>query len=834
MEYLAAGRAALSAMPTEDTLVLERFFDESGGMQLVVHAPLGSRINRAWGLALRKRFCQQFDFELQAAATDDAIVLSLGPTHSFPLDEVFHYLRAATARDLLVQAALVAPMFTSRWRWNATRALAVLRFRGGKRVPPRLQRMDAADLAAVVFPDQVACQDNLPGKREVPDHPLVRQTVTDCLVEAMDIDGFEALLQGIASGDKRLIARDTTEPSPFSHEILTARPYAFLDDAPLEERRTAAVYARRVLDTRSASDLGALDAAAIERVRSEAWPAPTNADELSEALVLLGFATLREGRVGAWEPFFDVLKSERRAGTVRLPGGSRAWVAAERWAEVRAAFAVTHAEPELGVVPGRADVAAVDPDTALVELIRGRLEALGPVTSETLAREIELPVARVDATLAVLEAEGFVLRGRFTPGGPGVEWCERRLLSRIHRYTLGRLRSEIEPVTQADYLRFLHSWQRLLPESRMRGPDGVAAVLSQLEGFEAPAQAWESEILPSRVVGYEPGWLDALCLSGRYLWLRRSLPPARAGRASGPVRGTPIALVSRTHAAAWRDADGIAASPELGSSAERVRAHLESRGACFFDDIASGTRLLRTEVEGALAELAANAMVTSDSFAGLRALLVPAKLRTRPIARRRSAGETLRMESAGRWSLLPRAEPARAPTPGDVEAVARTLLRRWGVVFRRVLDRETGLPPFRDLLRVYRRLEAEGEIRGGRFVAGAAGEHYALPEAVEALRAVRRAEKSGGLVSVSAADPVNLVGIVTPGERVPAIAPNRVLFRDGIPVAQKVGGKVAILATATATATGERWALESALVRRTPTEHLTASARRGRPLGTNA
>jgi ATP-dependent Lhr-like helicase len=817
VEYLAAGRAALSAMPTEATLVLERFFDESGGMQLVVHSPLGSRINRAWGLALRKRFCQQFDFELQAAATDDAIVLSLGSTHSFPLEEVFHYLRVATARDLLVQAALVAPMFTTRWRWNANRALAVLRFRGGKRVPPRLQRMDAEDLAAAVFPDQVACQDNLPGKREVPDHPLVRQTISDCLVEAMDIEGFEALLSDIASGKKRLVARDTTEPSPFSHEILTARPYAFLDDAPLEERRTQAVYARRALDTRSASDLGALDTSAIVRVRSEAWPAPASADELSEALVLLGFATEGEGRAGGWEPYFQALEAERRAATVRLPGGSTAWVSAERWSEMKSAFGIARAEPELGV-PARRGEFESDPDAALVEIVRGRLEALGPVTVASLAADAELPVARLDAALGALEAEGFVLRGQFTPGASGVEWCERRLLSRIHRYTLGRLRSEIEPVTQADYLRFLHSWQRLLPESGMRGPDGLGAVLAQLEGFDAPAQAWESEILPSRVLDYDPSWLDALCLSGRYLWLRRSPPPPRSGRASGPVRGTPVALVSRAHAAAWRGTTGDATAPELGSCAERVRAHLDARGACFFDDIVAGTRLLRTEVEGALGELAASSLVTSDSFAGLRALLVPARLRARAGARRRSSGETLRMESAGRWSLLLPTDAALPPSLDDIEAIARTLLRRWGIVFRKVLDRETGLPPFRDLIRVYRRLEARGEIRGGRFVAGVAGEHYALPEAVEALRAARRAEKNGVLVSVSAADPANLVGIVTPGERVPAIASNRVLFRDGVPVARKVGSNVEILAATPET--GERWALESALVRRTQKPHL--------------
>jgi len=809
IEYLAAGRAALGVVPTEDTLVLERFFDDSGGMQLVVHAPFGSRVNRAWGLALRKRFCQRFDFELQAAATDDAIVLSLGPTHSFPLEEVFQYLRAETARELLVQAALIAPMFTSRWRWNATRALAVLRWRGGKRVPPRLQRMDADDLAAVVFPDQVACQDNLTGPREIPDHPLVRQTIDDCLVEAMDIHGFEALLRDIMAGRKRLVARDTTEPSPFAQEILTARPYAFLDDAPLEERRTQAVYARRFLDPRSASDIGALDASAIERVRSEAWPTPASADELHEALVLLGFATDAEGRAGALEALFDELRRTRRATSVRTPSGRALWVAADRLPELWSAFGPTGLRME-PTIQAPADAAARpwEPDTALVELLRGRLESLGPTTSSSLADAAGLPVLRVEAALAALEAEGFVLRGRFTPGGSEVEWCERRLLARIHRYTLGRLRSEIEPVTQADYVRFLLSFQRVAQDSKMRGPNGVAAVLAQLEGFEVPAAAWETDVLPARVVDYTSGWLDALCLSGRYTWLRRS-KGTRNGRASGPVRGTPVALVERAGASAWTSALAPGGA-ELGAAATRVRDHLAARGASFFDDLVAGTRLIRSEVEGALAELVASGLVTSDSFAGLRALLVPASHRTRPLARRRPGRPSFGMEAAGRWSLL---HSARAPESAEeaVEAVGRTLLRRYGVVQRRVLERETELPPWRELLRAYRRLEARGDIRGGRFIAGFSGEQYALPEAVEALRAVRRAPKDGALVSVSAADPLNVVGIMTPGDRVPAIASNRILFRDGVPVARKQGTRIEILGPAEE---GDRWALETALVRR--------------------
>ncbi|HVW27163.1 MAG TPA: DEAD/DEAH box helicase [Polyangiaceae bacterium] len=821
VEYLAAGRAALGVIPTENTLVLERFFDDSGGMQLVVHAPLGSRINRAWGLALRKRFCQRFDFELQAAATDDAIILSLGPTHSFPLDEVFDYLRAETARELLVRAALLAPMFGTRFRWNATRALAVLRFRGGKRVPPRFQRMDADDLTAVVFPDQVACQENAkPGDREIPDHPLVQQTIRDCLVEAMDVDGFEELLCAIAAGKKRLVARDTVEPSLFTQEILTARPYAFLDDAPLEERRTQAVYARRFLDPRSARDLGALDASAIERVRSEAWPQASNSDELHEALVLLGFATESEGARSGWRGFFDELCARGRAAQVRLPSGRVVWVTAERWAELALALSAdlggVALEPSPPLPPVRAAARAPeDPDAALVEVFRGRLEAVGPTTAALLAADAGVALYRAESALAALESEGFVLRGVFTAGATETEWCERRLLARVHRYTLGRLRSEIEPVSQADYLRFLASWQKVLPEAKMRGPDAVAAVLTQLEGFEAPAAAWEAEILPSRVVDYEPAWLDALCLSGRFVWFRRS---ASASRSVAPVRATPIALVTRASSSAFRGAASEA--PELGSAAARVRHFLDARGASFFDDVVRGTQASRAEVEDGLAELVASGLVTSDSFAGLRALLVPAKLRDRPFYRRRA--RVVGMESAGRWSLLGHSHAAAGAGDdegSDVEVLARALLRRYGVVSRRVLERESALPMFRELLRTYRRLEARGELRGGRFVAGWAGEQYALPEAVEALRSVRRSAQGGVLVSLSAADPLNLVGIVTPGERVPAILSNRVLLRDGVPVARKVGAAVEILSTDDVE-NSDRRLLETALARRPMSDRL--------------
>ena len=313
----AQGAPHLGSLPTLDTIIMERFFDESGGMQLVIHSSFGSRVNRAWGLALRKRFCRTFNFELQAAATEDHIVLSLTEGHSFELAEVARYLHSKSARPVLVQALCAAPMFEVRWRWDAGIALALPRFRGGKKIPPQIARMNAQDLLASVFPDQVACAENLQGEIEVPDHPLVRQTIRDCLEDAMDIDAFERLLRGLESGAIRTIARDLTEPSPLALEALNARPYAYLDDAPLEERRTQAVMSRRWIDAASAADLGRLDSQAIARVRDEAWPDATTPDELHDALSWLTFLTEEErSRNPAWPELLDELAAQGRAARV--------------------------------------------------------------------------------------------------------------------------------------------------------------------------------------------------------------------------------------------------------------------------------------------------------------------------------------------------------------------------------------------------------------------------------------------------------------------------------------------------------------------------------------
>lgn len=821
VEYLAGAKIVLGVMPSQSNLVLERFFDDSGSMQLVVHSPFGSRINRAWGLALRKRFCRKFNFELQAAATEDAIVLSLGPTHSFPLDDVFHYLNSKTVRQLLCQALLDAPMWNIRWRWNVTRSLAVLRRRGGKKIPAQLQRMDAEDLLTAVFPDQVACFENLPtGEREIPSHPLVDQTVKDCLEEAMDIDGLEKLLVAIERNEKHLFARDVIEASPLSQEILNARPYAYLDDAPLEERRTRAVFQRRWLDPQQASDMGKLDQAAIDRVRDEVWPEPRNADELHDALVELGFITEQEGE--QWLEFFEELKREKRAAVLVLdaqnvdsgPGATplipakKLWVAAERLPQLSVVY------PHAQLLPAIAAPESVSRiewkfDEALVEILRGRLEGLGPVTVASLLASSGLDKLEIETALLKLEAEGFVIRGVFTPGTRETEWSARRLLARIHSYTLNRLRQEIEPVSSADFVRFLLAWQKVAPDHQMEGPESVRAIIEQLEGFEAPAAAWEGELLPGRLHEYDPAWLDALCLSGEVVWARLT-PPMRSTNENGaermrsgaPVRNTPIALLRRKNFGLWSSVFPSSSQEvretDFSTTTQVVFEYLRQRGASFFTDIVENTKLLRSQVEESLAELVANGVVVSDSFTGLRALLTPGSRKTQAAARRKQRQPVYEMASAGRWSILQRSNNEGVPSstsnhravdPDTAEEVAWVLLKRYGVIFKRLLEREGVAIPWRVMLRVYHRLEARGEVRGGRFVAGISGEQFALPDAVGMLRAIRRQGTQENLISVSAADPLNLVGIITPGNRITSHTGNRILYQDGAPIASLESGQ---------------------------------------------
>ncbi|MEP6482877.1 MAG: DEAD/DEAH box helicase [Rudaea sp.] len=811
VDYLGGAKAALGILPTQTDLAMERFFDESGGTQLVIHTPYGSRLNRAWGLALRKRFCRTFNFELQAAATEDAIVLSLSTSHSFPLEEVTHYLHSNSVCDVLTQALLDAPMFGVRWRWNATTALALPRFQGGSKVPPQLQRMKSEDLLASVFPDQVACLENIVGERHIPEHPMVAQTLHDCLYEAMDLSGLEQVLKNLESGKIHFVCRDLTAPSPLAAEVLTARPYAYLDDAPLEERRTQAVMSRQWGDINSTDDFGKLDADAIASVRDEAWPQVRTADELHEALMVLGFVTHSEIASNGWNSFLDELIAQRR--TTQLQNDALIWITAERIPQFQAIFTDAAVDPRI-TAPEEFTRVAWTREVALADVVRGRMTGLGPVTVPVVADSVQLPASDIDLALIALETEGFVMRGYFTPGSTDIEWCERHLLARIHRYTVNRLRREIEPVEPRDFMRFLFEWQRVAPGAQVSGPDALAGIIAQLEGFEAPAAAWETELLPARVAGYEISWLDDLCLAGRVVWSRMHERKSSGERSIGPVRATPIVLLQRRNIHMWTTLDSTSsAAPMLGSRAQAVADYLNEHGASFFDEITSGTRLLQTELEDALAELVAAGIINSDSFAGLRALLVPASKRLSHQRRRGRRTALLGIADAGRWALLRRHanDDAKSPSPEILEHIARTLLKRYGVVCWRLLAREADwLPPWRDLLRVYQRLEARGEIRGGRFIAGLSGEQFALSEAVTLLRSMRQKPTSESFVVVSGADPLNLVGNIVTGAKVPALTASKILYRDGVLIATLVGGEFAPLEVMDA---ATEWTAKSRLLR---------------------
>jgi ATP-dependent Lhr-like helicase len=886
IEYILQGRAVLGAVPTETTVIAERFFDEGGGMQLVIHAPFGGRINKAWGLALRKRFCRGFNFELQAAATDNGLNIALAEQHSFPLGDVFHFLQADTVQPILEQAALDSPMFGTRWRWDANRALALLRFQNGKKVPPQIQRIRSDDLLASVFPDAAACFENIEGDRQIPDHPLVKEVMKDVLTEAMDVEGLKALLRGMASGQIRVIAVDTPVPSQFSHEILNANPYAFLDDAPLEERRARAVEMRRVLPESVLEEVGKLDAGAIQQVREEAWPDVRDADELHDVLhTLVALPEIVEGRtpssarfseaepslnarsssqsgrapldwadegvrpstaVADWNKHFDLLLTEGCAGLASVQG-RRYWVAAER----ARSFAALFSSAEFVQAVADVERGQVSRDDALLTLVTGWMSHLGPVTASGLGEMLGLAASDVEKALLRMEASGIVLRGSFTGGAgkrtepalslskgvsaphdtvelrstgqPGAavptqaqpqaqetEWCERRLLARIHRLTVGMLRKQIEPVTAAQFMRWLMRWQHVAPGTQVAGERGTLEVLQQLQGFEIPANAWERQVLARRIVDYDPAWLDQLCLTGAVGWGRLSPHPATVESAGGngtaeagsshrqrrviPTSVAPIAffvreeadwmaIVQNPHFSQNRGEVGHPTSEDerpadsrgLSHGAQLVLEFLRQRGASFFADVVRGTGKLKAEIETALWELVAAGLVTADGFDNLRSLIDPKRR-----AGQGSGRSTRPRHSTGRWALL-HADVA-VERPRAVEAACWMLLRRYGIVMRDVLTRESNLPPWRELLMGFRRLEDRGEIRGGRFVDGFLGEQFALPVAVESVRATRSLPLSGETMTLSAADPLNLVGILVPGERVPAISGKTVSYRDGVAI----------------------------------------------------
>ena len=838
IEYILQGRAVLGAVPTQDTIIAERFFDEGGGMQLVIHAPFGGRINKAWGLSLRKRFCRGFNFELQAAATDNGLNIALAEQHSFPLGDVFHFLQADSVQPVLEQAALDSPIFGTRWRWDANRALALLRFQNGKKVPPQIQRIRSDDLLASVFPEAAACFENIEGDRKIPDHPLVNEVMKDVLSEAMDLEGLKNVLRGMASGAIRVVAVDTPVPSQFSHEILNANPYAYLDDAPLEERRARAVEMRRVLPESVLQEVGGLDPSAIAQVRDEAWPDVRDADELHDVLHTLvalpvGNEDFKIPISSTWADYFNRLVSEGRASVASVDG-RRYWVAAERARSFASVFPSAGFEQKLAEV----ERGVISRDDALLSMVTGWMSHIGPISASQLAEVLGLGASDVEKALLRMEAAGTVLRGKFTnsnasqnsvelrwtgepkaavPTSSGaeveIEWCERRLLARIHRLTVGMLRKQIEPVTAAQFMRWLMRWQHVAPGSQVAGERGVLEVLQQLQGFEIPANAWERQVLSRRVADYDPKWLDQLCLTGAVGWGRLSPHPATletssTGTSNGtrqrrviPTSVAPITFFVREEADwmglsqnphAWGAPQshssqnrGEVSHPEeevksgLSHSAQLVLEFLRLRGASFFADIVRGTGKLKAEIETGLWELVAAGVVTADGFDNLRSLIDPKRRAGQ------GGGKMIRpRHSAGRWALL-HADSA-VERPRAVEAACWMLLRRYGIVIRDLLARESNLPTWRELLMAFRRLEDRGEIRGGRFVDGFLGEQFALPIAVESVRSMRSLPLSGETITFSAADPLNMVGILVPGERVPAISGRTVSFRDGVAVAAEI------------------------------------------------
>lgn len=794
--YLLAGRAVLGAVPSQKTIVAERFFDESGGMQLVIHAPFGGRINKAWGLALRKRFCRSFNFELQAAATDNGLNISLSDQHSFPLADVFHFLHPQSVRSVLEQAVLASPVFTTRWRWVAGRALALLRFQHGKKVPPQIQRMRSDDLLAAVFPEALACQENIAGDIKIPDHPLVREAMNETLTEAMDIEGLTELLKGIADGQIRCLAVDTPVPTQFAHEILNANPYAYLDDAPLEERRARAVEMRRVLPETVLSEVGRLDPAAIKAVTEESWPDVRDADELHDALLtLVALPETSDGvpfrwnhiaeSTSAWRDLLAELRDTNRAGQA-IAGGRAYWVTAERsksFAVIFPSAKFTSALPQF-----EQDISR---DDAVRSLLAGWLSHAGPCSVAELSQLVGISEVETDQVLLRLEASGTILRGHFTEASlRKTEWCDRRLLSRIHRLTVGRLRSEIQPVSAAEFMRWLLRWQHVSPGTQTYGERGTLEVLRQLQGFEAPSNAWERHILRARIANYDPKVLDRLCLTGAAGWGRLSPHPAalragpEPGRRAVPTSAAPITFFVREDAD-WigvqrTDKDGETGG-SLSPNAREVLDFLRQRGASFFVDIVRGTHRLKSEVETALWELVAFGKITADDFDNLRALIDP---------RRRAGRGTARIarprHSGGRWCLLHADETAERAAV--VESICWMLLGRYGVVFRDLMDGESIVPKWREVLIALRRLEDRGEIRGGRFVEGFLGEQFALPVALESLRALRSQTPSGETVVISASDPLNLTGIFIAGERVAANSGKKLTLRDGMLIPDEEAG----------------------------------------------
>ncbi|WP_348263859.1 DEAD/DEAH box helicase [Telmatobacter sp. DSM 110680] len=780
--YIVAGRAVLGAVPTKSTIIAERFFDEGGGMQLILHAPFGGRVNKAWGLALRKRFCRGFNFELQAAATDNGINISLAEQHSFPLSDVFQFLTEITTRSLLEQASLAAPVFKTRWRWAAGRSLQLLRNSKGKRIAPQVQRTRSEDLLASVFPQAAACFENIEGDIQIPDHPLVREVMGDVLQEAMDLEGLLVVMRGIQDGSIRCLAVDTPVPSQFAHELLNANPYAFLDEAGLEERRARAISLKNGIPQSVLEKPGKLDPKAIDTVRAECWPDIRDCHEMHDllmSLVVLPVSITEQERARHWMDFYERLERDGRAQTFEC-GSLRCWVATERLAMMQALWS------------GSPDENGAR-EEALKKCVQGWIQILGPVTAEAFAHELSLNSASVFQQFVALEAQGILMRGAFERAAAEaeceIEWCERRILQRIHKLTIGSRRKQVEAVSPKIFMRWLLGWQHLAPQTQLAGEEGLLEVLNKLEGFEAPAVEWEKTILPSRVANYDPRWLDRLCLSGAVGWGRVSPHPAfSAGNGNGPRRvipskSAPIAFYLRD-TAAWlnlalkeQSVEAAKLRQALTPNALNIWEFLGQRGACFAEDLQRLLGLSSIETQHALWELASAGLAAADGFDQLRAMIDPGR------GSAESPSYRKQRSSAGRWSLF--SSDAKNPTDPleqarcedeAVESAARMLLSRYGVVFRDLVELESNIPRWGTLLRMFRRLEDRGEVRGGRFVAGGfRGEQFALPEVIDSLRATN-SRKDHHAVSIAGADPMNLIGILVAGERIHAVPGRSFVF----------------------------------------------------------
>ncbi len=803
VEYVAAQKGALGLVPTQKRIVFERFFDETGGMQLVVHAPFGSRVTRAWGFAMRKRFCRSFDFELQATADDDGFILTLGPQHSFPIESLFPMLTSQNAYKLLEQALIYVPTFQLRFRWVVTTALLVERRKAGKKVPPSLQRFLTDDLMTAIFPKLTGCQEEHTGDHIIPDHPLIKQTMDDCFNEALNFDELIRILKKVEQGEITFVAKETREPSPFCYELLNANPYAFLDGGEAIDRRTRAVGTRRSLTVESVDDLGRLDPLAIERVLEQAAPLVRNADELHD--YLLSRIVLPVPEHENWQKPFAQLEQEKRASTAITRDGFRFWICAEKLPIVRGLW------PELELSTEIEPPASVqkqwETSDARIEILRGWMEFIGPATADEIAHQLGWTLSQIEATFEALEGEGIVLRGQFRSAAQlnrqektekPVEWCHRRLLSRIHRLTIEGLRKQIEPVDVSTFMRFLFQYHGLHPGYRREGSPGVLETISQLQGFDLPALCWERDIFPHRVKQYTPALLDELCLNGDVSW-GRLYPQPKAdgkGRAMKSIsRNSLIGLFCREDSR-WLLPEGerLDAAQLSGVAADLLEVLIQ-QGAMFATDLQQASGLLPTQLPDALGELIARGWITSDGFAGMRRLITPTVSAPAGYRGFRRGPQKRNISGqAGRWSIWRRAargceneNPIHAEQ-NRIERWAWQLLKRWGVVFRDLIDREQGAPRWYELARFYRKLEARGEIRGGRFIKGVAGEQFALSDVIAQLRKLRSSPPSIEpgkieLLMLRAADPLNMVGILDSLPRVPATANNRVIYWNGEAVA---------------------------------------------------